>query len=301
MVAVPSQYQSQVKWAAGVIGIPPAVVAAQINAESGFQPGVNSSAGAEGIAQFLPSTWQGLGCTGSPYDPNSAFKCYAKYMYQLVQQEHGNVRNALAAYNAGPGNLAAGYGYADSILSAAGASPGLQAGGGSGTGAGTGSTPGATLTDATLGGTCLGTTFPHTSWCLKKATARHIMGGALMAAGGLIAMPGVLLLAAFAFRSAGGLGRAANVAAVVPGGQGVAAGLQAAQGRAGRTGSQALSARRAGQREEQRRVRAGDREQVRAVRAAQPRRAIYGERARPRTTRKIPERDTGTYEGTLPS
>lgn len=65
----------------------------------------------------------------------------------------------------------------------------------------------ATLTaasgDPTLGGTCVGTTFPHTSWCLKKTGLRHLTGGALMVAGGLIVLPGVLLLAAFAFRVSG--------------------------------------------------------------------------------------------------
>jgi hypothetical protein len=49
-------------------------------------------------------------------------------MNQLLAEEHGDVRNALAAYNAGPGNLSAGYGYADSILSLAGQSPNVQVG-----------------------------------------------------------------------------------------------------------------------------------------------------------------------------
>lgn len=45
--------------------------------------------------------------------------CYVVYMRELIGSE-GSLRNALAAYNAGPGNLPAGYGYADTILSAAG-------------------------------------------------------------------------------------------------------------------------------------------------------------------------------------
>ena len=43
-------------------------------------------------------------------------------MNQLLAEEGGNVRDALAAYNAGPANKSAGYGYADSILSQAGQS-----------------------------------------------------------------------------------------------------------------------------------------------------------------------------------
>ena len=136
MVSIPSAYVGNVNTAAAATGLPVGVVAAQINEESGFQPGVSSPAGAEGIAQFLPSTWHGLGCSGSPFNAGDSFRCYATYMSQLLHQFHGNVRDALAAYNAGPGNLQAGYGYADTILRAAGQSPGITAAGGSGGGGG---------------------------------------------------------------------------------------------------------------------------------------------------------------------
>lgn len=61
----------------------------------------------------------------------------------------------------------------------------------------------ADLSGPTLGGTCIGTTFPHTSWCLKKTAARHVMGGALMLVGGSVAIVGVLVLVAFAFKASG--------------------------------------------------------------------------------------------------
>jgi hypothetical protein len=58
-------------------------------------------------------------------------------MTALLKQEGGSIRKALAAYNAGPGNLGAGYGYADGILSAAGSPGSATASGGSpGTNAG---------------------------------------------------------------------------------------------------------------------------------------------------------------------
>lgn len=115
MTAVPSQYQSYVTAAAKATGIPEAVVAAQIEAESSFNPNAVSPAGAEGIAQFEPGTFAAYG-SGSPFDVGDAFAAYAKYMSALLKQEGGDVRKALEAYNAGPGNLPAGSGYANLIL-----------------------------------------------------------------------------------------------------------------------------------------------------------------------------------------
>jgi len=70
--------------------------------------------------------------------------------------------------------------------------------------------------DPTLGGTCVGTTFPHTSWCLKKTAARHAAGIALMVAGGLVALPGVLVLVAFSFKASGAQRAVRQVAGVLP-------------------------------------------------------------------------------------
>ena len=131
-INVPSQYQQDVTNAAKATGLPADVVAAQIDYESSFNPNAVSSAGAEGIAQFEPGTWSSYG-TGSPFDPTAAFAAYAKYMEELLKEEGGSVRKALAAYNAGPGNLGAGYGYADHILGVAGQGTNITAGSGSST------------------------------------------------------------------------------------------------------------------------------------------------------------------------
>lgn len=125
---VPDQYVELVQTSATALGIPPGIVAAQIDYESGFDPNALSPAGAEGIAQFLPSTYNGLGIGGSPYQVPDAFRAYVLYMGQLLKQENGNVFNALAAYNAGPGNLGAGDGYAQHIFSVAGYLRGLLQG-----------------------------------------------------------------------------------------------------------------------------------------------------------------------------
>ncbi len=87
-------------------GFPPDVFVAQIEEESGFQPfrpdgsPTTSSAGAIGIAQFMPGTAAGLGI--DPTDPVASLDAAARWMAQLVQQ-FGSVELALAAYNAGPG------------------------------------------------------------------------------------------------------------------------------------------------------------------------------------------------------
>lgn len=127
---IPGNILQYIKQAASGTGLPESVVAAQNYTESGY--GANegpSSAGAEGPWQFLPSTFGGLGFPASGISswPTST-DAYIKYMNQLLADEHGNVRNALAAYNAGPGNISAGYGYADHILSLAGQSPNISVG-----------------------------------------------------------------------------------------------------------------------------------------------------------------------------
>lgn len=116
--AVPAAYQDDVTAAAKALGIPPSVVAAQIQLESDWNPNARSSAGAEGIAQFEPATFAQYG-TGSPYNASDAFAAYTKYMAALLKQEGGDIRKALEAYNAGPGDLPAGSGYASKILTSA--------------------------------------------------------------------------------------------------------------------------------------------------------------------------------------
>jgi len=127
---IPGNILQYIKQAASGTGLPESVVAAQNYTESGY--GANegpSTAGAEGPWQFLPSTYGELGfpASGITSWPTST-NAYIKYMNQLLSEEHGNVRNALAAYNAGPGNISAGYGYADSILSLAGQSSTIKVG-----------------------------------------------------------------------------------------------------------------------------------------------------------------------------
>ena len=72
--------------------------------------------------------------------------------------------------------------------------------------------PAAAARSATDDGTCIGTTFPHTSWCLKKVWVRDLTAGGLMVGGGVLGLAGVIVLAAFAFRASGAAGAVAGVA-----------------------------------------------------------------------------------------
>lgn len=68
--------------------------------ESRFQPGVVSSAGAQGVAQFMPETAASMGVK-NPFDPLEAIPASARLLRNLVSQ-FGNLGLAAAAYNAGP-------------------------------------------------------------------------------------------------------------------------------------------------------------------------------------------------------
>lgn len=125
---VPPAYRQWVLQAAAGTGLPANVVAAQIQLESGFNPRATSPVGAQGIAQFMPATYRAVGGQGSAYVPANALPAYITLMRQLLGQFSGNVSNALAAYNAGPGNLPAGAGYARRVLNNAGVSQAATAG-----------------------------------------------------------------------------------------------------------------------------------------------------------------------------
>ena len=74
-----------------------------IQQESGFKSHVVSSAGAQGIAQFMPRTAAAYGLT-NPFDPIRSLMVSGEFLNELLEQ-FGNVGLAAAAYNAGPGRV----------------------------------------------------------------------------------------------------------------------------------------------------------------------------------------------------
>jgi hypothetical protein len=97
---VPARYRETILRSAARWGVPPALMAGQLMAESGFDPTAGSPAGAQGIAQFMPSTAATYGLA-NPYDPVAAIDAEAHLMADLLRQ-FGSPELALAAYNAGP-------------------------------------------------------------------------------------------------------------------------------------------------------------------------------------------------------
>lgn len=101
---VPAEYREMLLAAAARHDVSAALLAAQIMAESNFNPNAVSPAGAQGIAQFMPATAAAYGLD-DPFDPAQAMDAQARMMAELLAQ-FGQVELALAAYNAGPGAVA---------------------------------------------------------------------------------------------------------------------------------------------------------------------------------------------------
>ena len=98
---VPARFARPIARAAQRWNVGAALLAAQLYAESGFNPFATSPAGAQGIAQFMPGTASSYGLD-DPFDAEKAIDAQAHMMRDLLGQ-FGSVPLALAAYNAGPG------------------------------------------------------------------------------------------------------------------------------------------------------------------------------------------------------
>lgn len=121
---VPAEYVSDVQRAGNICPeITPALIAAQIEAESGWNPTAISPAGAQGISQFMPATWSAVGKDGDGdgradvLNPRDAIFTQGHYMCDQVKnvasyKSSGAITGdiielTLAAYNAGIGNVLA--------------------------------------------------------------------------------------------------------------------------------------------------------------------------------------------------
>jgi soluble lytic murein transglycosylase len=113
-VMYPRAYWSQVRAIADDTHVDPYLLLAVGRQESVFQPGVVSKSGAKGVMQVMPETAAWLAKVEPAvaredatnlHDPRNSLKLGAYYLRRMIESNDGNLVLAVAAYNAGPGNV----------------------------------------------------------------------------------------------------------------------------------------------------------------------------------------------------
>lgn len=114
VIIYPTKYKEIVISEANSYGVDPYLVFAVIKKESGFDKGVTSNKGAKGLMQILDSTAADV-VRKNPtiftdtnydiFDPKFNISIGTKYLKQLIDRYAGDITMALAAYNAGLGNV----------------------------------------------------------------------------------------------------------------------------------------------------------------------------------------------------
>lgn len=97
-------FRAEIAAAALEFGVDEALLRAVVHAESAFNPNALSNKGAQGLMQLMPGTADDLG-VDNPFDATQNIRGGAQYLAQQLKSFQGDEKLAMAAYNAGPGNV----------------------------------------------------------------------------------------------------------------------------------------------------------------------------------------------------
>lgn len=103
-VQSPAEFDPIIKEASAKYGVPENIIRGIIKAESDFDPRSHSSAGAMGVMQLMPDTAKEMGVT-DPWDIRQNIMGGTGYYAKMLKMFNGDHQMALAAFNAGPGNV----------------------------------------------------------------------------------------------------------------------------------------------------------------------------------------------------
>ncbi len=98
-----SKFDAYIQDASTQFGVPTSLIKAIITTESAANPNAVSSVGAKGLMQLMNGTAKDVNVS-NPFDPQQNIRGGTEYIARMIRQ-FGNLDHAVAAYNAGPGNV----------------------------------------------------------------------------------------------------------------------------------------------------------------------------------------------------